>query len=197
MRISGCRRAQCPWNVGMQVWEKHPRNIGMHELTGTGQDPKFGCHPPQIPAGSGALLPLEPSWGALHSLGAKVTPAGAAPSALPAWNWIGSSLELLESQHRREKLLGWDGVSGVRGTDVALLGSGCLKRGCLVEFGAADAQGRFPSVSRVVGTILKDIPSACCCGAFKRRGKSRKSQTPMLLWVNHKMLQSSFSSRAP
>lgn len=156
----------------------------------------MGVTPPN-PRWLWSSAPLGAVVGSFAQPWCKGDTSGAAPSALPAWNWIGSSLELLESQHRREKLLGWDGVSGVRGTDVALLGSGRLKRGCLVEFGAADAQGRFPSVSRVVGTILKDISSACCCGAFKRRGKSRKSQTPMLLWVNHKMLQSSFSSWAP
>lgn len=151
-----------------------------------GRSPNLGVTPK-------SPLPLEPSWGAWHSCqgdkGAKVTPPGLLPALGDATSAL---LELhleqllppgaLESQPRREKLLGWDGVGG---TDVALLGSGwwILELMMLVH-----TQGKLLSVSRAVGIILKDF---CCCGALKRRGKSGKSQTPsMVVWMNHKMLQS-------
>lgn len=183
----------------MECWDthvgKHPWNIGMPEVPGTGESagqvPKFGCHPPN----PRCFWSSAPSWGALNDCkSAKVTPAGLLPALGDATSAL---LELdqeqlfppraLESQPRREKLLGWDGVSG---TDVALLGSGCSKRWIL------DACPKIPSVSRTVGIILKDFSSLlpsqfAAVGPSKERGKSGKSQTPsMVAWMNHKMLQS-------
>lgn len=77
---------------------------------------------------------------------------GDAKGALLAWSWIRIFLPgALESQLRREELQGWGGVSALGwgdGTAVALLGSGCVKRGCLVDFGAGDARARSGKASR-------------------------------------------------
>lgn len=183
----GARVGKCPWNVGM------------HEDPGTGKalgrSPR--CHP-EIPAGSGALLPPDPSCspGELCTIsGAKVTSQRCSLDwempPVPSWpgTWIGSSPGqlfppgALEFQCRREKSAGMGWCVHTR------MGSGCLKRGWRVGFGADDA----PADSGKVGSILEgySLPLPCqfaAVGPSKEEGELGKAKLPV--GMNHKMLQS-------
>lgn len=161
-------RWECVRNFGVQTgkepmecWDthvgKHPWSIGMFQGQGKKcwAGPQIWVSPPNP-----RCLWSRPGELCQGDKGAKVTPPGLLPALGDATSAL---LELhleqlfppgaLESQPRREKLLGWDGVGG---TDVALLGSGwwILELMMLVH-----TQGKLPSVSRAVGIILKDFSS--------------------------------------
>lgn len=194
-------RWECVRNFGVQTgkesmecWDthvgKHPWSIGMFQGQGKKcwAGPQIWVSPPNP-----RCLWSRPGELCQGDKGAKVTPPGLLPALGDATSAL---LELhleqlfppgaLESQAQEGKAagMGWGGwhrcgFAGVR----------------VVDFGADDARPHSGKASQCLQSSGNHpegffLP-VCCCGALKRRGKSGKSQTPsMVVWMNHKMLQS-------